>query len=292
LITLRENNLRAAWKGYISIGQLGIAVRLYNAERSQRPDFVLLHESDGSPVERVLKCRAEDKEISYAETVRAIEHQPGKYLTFTPNELAGLDFEQSKLITIKQFSEPDDIAPAYYQRPFYIVPSGGGERAYGLLREALQRSRKVAIGQFIIHNKEHIGAIASYRDLLILYQLRFDAELVPRSEIKTPAIPKASPPEIDALTELIDRFSGPFHIQDYHDEQTERIHELVQRKAKGLKMPKSRAISLRSSNDEDLLPIIKSTLQNAGTTISRSTARNNKSAKKGIANAAHRSRAK
>src|ERR1051325_5321302 len=140
--------MRASWRGFISIGRIGIPIRLYNATRSDRPDFIQLHEADGSPVERVLKCLAEDHEVPYAEIVRAVEYEPGKYITLTPRELATYTFEEPKVIDIKQFCGYEEIPSLHFDKPYYIVPSKGGEKAYGLLREALFRSGKTAVASY------------------------------------------------------------------------------------------------------------------------------------------------
>jgi DNA end-binding protein Ku len=140
--------MKATWQGYIALGQLGIPVRLYSASRLVRPQFVQLHEKDSAPVERVLKCSAENREITYKEIVRAVEYEPGHYITLTGQELERNLPTPAKTIEVKQFCELSEVAPIYYEKPYYIVPSKGGERAYALLREALVRSKKAIVAQF------------------------------------------------------------------------------------------------------------------------------------------------
>lgn len=244
--------MRANWQGYLTIGQLGIPVRLYSATRSISPRFVQLHEGDGAPVERVTRSSVTHQEISVGEIVRAVEYEPGRYVTLTDQELERAGTPHLKTIDVKQFCEADSIDPIYYEKPYYIVPSTGGERAYALLREALTRSRKLAITQFVIYNHEHIAAIGLLGDLLVLHQLRFANEIVPRNDIKTRPLPKPSPSEIDALQALIERFSSPFYVHDYHDEHAEHIAELVERKAKGLPMPKRETPSSHATPEDQL----------------------------------------
>lgn len=253
--------MRAVWKGYITLGQLGIPVRLYSASRTVRPSFKLLHEDDGSPVERVLKCRAEDKEIDINSTIKAVEYEPGKYISLSSRELEQVSASRLKAIEVKQFSDPADIPSIHYEKAFYIVPSRGGEKAYSLLREALERTGKTAIGQFIIYSQDHIASISSYGSLLILNQLRFASELIPRSEIKSPPLTKPSPVEVDTLTKLIDRHSGRFYAEDYHDERTEILNELVERRAKGLPPPKPEPKAPYATPEDELLPALQFSLK-------------------------------
>jgi DNA end-binding protein Ku len=252
--------MKASWQGYIALGQLGIPVRLYSAITSSRPKFVQLHEKDSSRVERTLKCSSEGKEISPKEIVRAVEYQPGSYITLTGHELErNLQFS-TKTIDVKQFCAPSDIDPIYYEKPYYIAPSKGGERAYSLLREALIRSERVMIAQFILSGREHIGAIALYRDLLVLHQLRFAEDVMPRANIKTRSLPRPSPTEVNTLKSVIDHFSGPFYIEDYHDNYTEQVNALIERKIKGLPPPRKEQISPNATPEEDIVSALQSTL--------------------------------
>lgn len=254
--------MKALWKGHLILGQLGFPVRLYSATRSIRPKFRLLHDKDGSPVSRSYECRHDGMEVSPDELIRAVEYKDGSFVTITDNELEQTATERPKAIDIKQFIDATSIEPAYFERPYFIVPGKGGERAYALLREVLNRLKKFAVSQFAIYGSEHVAAVGVYGDLLVLNQLRYSDEILPRSELKTPALPKPSPQEIEALTELVNRHSGKLFIQDYHDEQTERINKLVERKAKGLPALKMSTPEIETADNDDLLPLLQDALSN------------------------------
>lgn len=230
--------MRASWQGYITIGQLGIPVKLFSASRPARPRFTHLSEKDGAPVERVLRSSVSHEEVKPSEIIRAVEVEPGKYVTLTEQEMERAGTPHLKTIDVKQFCDQGAINLLHYEKPYYVTPTTGGERGYALLREALVRTDKLAVTQFVIYGREHIAALGVVGDLIVLHQLRYAGEIVPRSDIKTHALPKSNPSELDSLCALMDRFSGPFYIQDYHDEHAEYIHQLVERKAKGLPMPR------------------------------------------------------
>ncbi len=254
---------RATWQGYITLGQLGIPVRLYTATQSLRPHFVRLHERDGSPVERALRCRAEHLEISPNETVRAAEYEPDRYVTLTDQELERTAPAHVKSVDIKQFCSRGSIDPVYYEKPFYAVPGRGGERGYSLLREVLARTGMLAIAQLIMHEREHIAALLVQGDMLVLNQLRFADELLPRNRLKTPPLPKPSPDEIDALTAIVRRFNGPFYIQDYHDEHSEYVRQLIERKAKGLPARRRERIAPHTTPQNEIIATLRSSLGNS-----------------------------
>lgn len=255
--------MKALWRGYITLGQLGIPVRLYSATQSIRPHFVYLHEKDSSPVTRNLKCEKEDKEIPFGETIRAVEAEPGRFIAFTEQELERASGQEVKTFDVKQFCEPKAIDTVYFEKPYFITPTKGGERAYALLREVLARTDKLAVVQGIIYGNEHIAAIGVRGDLLLLNQLRFEAELTPRSNLKTPPLPKPHPNEIEALEAVVERFSGSFYIEDYHDEYSECVRELVERKAKGLPDSSRRERpDAHATPEDEIVNALASTLNN------------------------------
>lgn len=252
---------RASWQGYITLGQLGIPVRLYGATQTAEPRFVLLHEKDGSPIERPYRCALEKHDIPYGEIIRAVEYEPGRYITLSDHELEQTVAQPIKSIAIQQFARADVIPPIHYEKPYYVVPTKGGERAYALLREVFARSHYIAIAQFTQHTHEHMGALGLHGDMLMLHQLRFAGEIVPRSHIKTPALPKPSPSEIEALTAVIERFSGPFYVEDYHDEYAEHIQELVERKRRGLKAPRRERSTPHATPERNIIPALQRALE-------------------------------
>lgn len=255
--------MRASWQGYITIGQLGIPVRLFNASRSIRPRFVQLSEKDGAPVERVLRSSVSHEEVKPHEVIRAVEIESGQFVTLTDQEMERAGTPHLKTVDVKQFCDQSAIDPIYYEKPYYVTPAPGGERGYALLREALVRTGKLAITQFVIYNREHIAALGVAGDLIVLHQLRFADEIVPRSDIRTRPLPKSTPSELDALCALMDRFSGPFYIQDYHDEHAEYIHQLVERKARGLPMPRRESTPTHATPEDQIESALNDMLGNS-----------------------------
>ena len=251
---------RAAWKGYISLGQLGIPVRLFNGTRSIRPHLFQLHAADGAPVERQLRCSAEQRDIAADEVIRAVELEPGKYLTLTDQELETAAGERPKSIAVRQFSELSAIPPQHFDKTFYVIPSRGGERGYALLREVLGRASKIAIAQFSIYGRAHLAALGVAGDVLMLYQLRYAAEIAPRSGLKSPALPRPTPKEIATLSAVVDRFSGPLYLEDYHDDYADHLEALVERKIRGLPSSTPERPEPHATSDDQLVPVLETVL--------------------------------
>lgn len=255
--------MRAAWKGYISLGKLGIPIRLYSGTRTIRPHLFQLHETDGAPVERQLRCSAEQREIPPGEVIRAIELEPGKYLTLTDQELEVAASNAPRSVAVRQFSDMSAIPPQNFDKTFYVVPTRGGERGYALLREVLGRAKKIAVAQFSIYGREHLAALGVSGDLLMLYQLRYAAEITPRTSIKAPPLPRPTPKEIATLAAVVERFDGPLYLEDYHDEYADHLEELVARKIKGLPSATNTPSEPHATSDDQLIPVLENVLTHA-----------------------------
>jgi len=215
-------------------------------------------------VESVLRCKADGEEISHHETIHAATTKQGAYVALTTRELERA-VSDPKIVMVRQFCTQDAIPPIYFEKPYYMVPAKGGEHAYALLREVLIRKKYGVLVNFVLRNHEYMGMIHAYGDLLLLERLRFSTDLMPRSQLKTPALPKPHPGEVDMLTAIVERFSGPVHMEDYHDEFSERIEMLIERKARGLAMPKAEQADKNATPEESVARVLAGMLEGAGT---------------------------
>src|SRR6266498_260695 len=89
-----------------------------------------------------------EREVAHEEVVKGYEVGEGRYVMVTPEELAALRPERSRVIEIQDFVSLDDIDPVYFDRSYLVSPQRwvGAEKPYALLLRAMQRSRRVGIG--------------------------------------------------------------------------------------------------------------------------------------------------
>ena len=151
----------------------------------------------------------------------------------------------------------------YFEKSYYMVPAAGGEHAYSLLREALAGSKSGGVGTFTLRNVEYIGIIGVHGDILLLYQLRFNSEIIPRSNVPTPPLPKPSPAEVDMFTAIINKFKAQLYIADYHNSYSERIYNIAEQKIKSLKMNKQVVPPTQATSENDILTALRETLVSA-----------------------------
>jgi DNA end-binding protein Ku len=250
--------MRASWSGYFKLGDLTIPVRLFSAVHSVAPHFIQLHATDHAPVARVLRCMQDGEDLEMEDIVRAVEYEGG-YVELTDSEIEAND-AMDRDIVVRQFSEPSHISSFYYEKPYYIVPGSGGELAYTIIRQALVQTNKVAVITYMSYEKEHIGIVSAMEGILFLQQLRFADEIIPRASIKTPTLPQPSPGYINSAIELIERYSAPFYIGDYRNQQTTALQELIERKAKGLPLKKVNKVAPQTTPEDQLMPQLRALL--------------------------------
>lgn len=262
--------MRSIWKGSISFGLINIPVRLYGASRSRELKFKLLHKKDHSEIHYARICEAEGKEIPWEEIVKGYKYKKGDYVVLADEDFEKANLKKTKTIEILDFTYEDQIDTIYFKTPFYLEPEKGAANAYNLLREALKKSKKVAVGHFVLRNHEHLGVIKPHGDLLILNQLRYQSELIPPKDLQIPkekAIPKR---ELDTALSLIDLLTKEFNPKKYADTYTEEVKALIAKKAKGGKLKPRKEKRARPAK---IFPLLKKSLE-----LHKKKARNRKAA--------------
>jgi DNA end-binding protein Ku len=151
--------MRAIWSGALSFGLVNIPVKLYSATAGMGLDLTMLHKKDISPIRYARICRADGKEIPYEDIVKGYEYQKGDYVILTDEDFKKASVEKTKAIEIESFVKESEIDPIYFEKPYYLEPEKGAQKAYALLRESLKKSKKIGLAKFVLRNREHLAAI-------------------------------------------------------------------------------------------------------------------------------------
>jgi DNA end-binding protein Ku len=165
------------------------------------------------------------------EIVKGYEHTKGHHVLIRSEELDELKLEAKHTIDMVRFVARDEIDTRYFEKPYYLLPDGDeADEGYTVLRDALAKSKKVAIGQLIMHGREHLVGITAHKKGLVLVILRYADELrEPESYFdKLDAEPKAD--AVELAVNLIEQHSGKFEPQKMPNEYARAVHELVQAK--------------------------------------------------------------
>jgi DNA end-binding protein Ku len=226
---------RAIWSGAISFGLVNVPVKLYSAVSRKTVRFHQLHDETGVRIQQKRVDPTTGEEVAYEDIVKGYELSPDHYVVITPEEMESLDPEKTRSIDISDFVLLEQIDPLYFDHPYYLAPAQGGEKAYELLRQAMEEADKVAIGRVVIRSKESLVAIRAAGPVLTMETMLFADEIVdPTSLDETPVSDgKATKRELEMAQQLIESLSGDFEPEKYRDEYRERVLDLIERKAQG-----------------------------------------------------------
>ena len=225
---------RAYWQGQIRLALVSIPVEVYPATRSGAAiSFRQIHEPSGKPI-AYEKVVAGLGPVDRDEIVKGYEVSKGNYVLLDDAEIEAVKIESRKTLELVQFVDAADIDVLYYEKPYFVVPADDlAEEAYVVLREALRGAKKVAVGQLSVRGREQLVALKPCGRGIVLEVLRY-ADEVQRAQSYFKDIGEAEPaPELlDLATTLIDKKTGPFKPEEFHDRYVYALKRLVEKKAK------------------------------------------------------------
>ena len=220
--------------GTISFGLVSIPVRLYTAASSANVSFNLLHAKCGSRIKQQTFCPTCNEVVDRASLVRGYEFAKDQYVRVTDDELKALEGEASKVIDIAEFVPLQSVDPIFFEKTYYLGPDKGGDKAYRLLADAMDKGKRVALATFVMRGKESLVLIRPARGGLMLHTMYFADEVRDFGEIDRGQSAKIKPGELDLALQLIDGLaSDEFEPERFQDEYRHRVLDLVNQKVEG-----------------------------------------------------------
>ena len=223
--------VQGIWSGTISFSLVAIPVRLVTAVEPGRVSFRLLHNKDYSPLTRRMFCPKEETTVPREEIIRGYEIAPDQYILMTDEELESVSPERSRTIEIVEFIDMKEVDPVYYDHPYYLVPSKGGEKAYRLLVEVLHRTNKAGLAKFVLAEREYLVAVTPRDGALALTTLHYSEEILPDEDL-SPKKGKIAAEEESRVKKSVEQMVEDFNPEKYADERRKRIMDLLEAKAK------------------------------------------------------------
>lgn len=255
---------RAIWSGSISFGLVNIPVKVYSAARDKSIHFHQIHEKTKCRVHQKLYCQ-EHGDVGRDEIVKGYEIAPDQYVIVSNEELDALAPEQTNTIEIMDFVDLVSIDPIYYDKPYYVLPDHHATKAYSLLVTAMTHSGKVAIAKFVMRNKEHLVALRTVKEVLCMEIMRFSAEVVSVDDLdEVPKKVTVGDKELKMAQQLIGSLSGDFRPENYHDDYTEKVRALIDRKAQGEEVVTQPQAEETGGKVIDLMAALEKSLAKAG----------------------------
>jgi DNA end-binding protein Ku len=239
--------------------------------------FRMIHEPSGQPIKYLKGVETERgfEEVPEEEIIKGYEHTKGHHVLIEPKELDALKLEAKHTIDMARFVDRDEIDSRYFEKPYYLLPDGDqAEEGYTVLRDGLAKTKKVAIGQLIMHGREHLVGITANNKGLVLVILRYADELRKPEAYFEKIDAKPKPDAVQLAVELIEEHSGKFEPQKMSNEYAEAIHELVHAKVE----QRAPEVEIETEKREapkvvNIMDALKTSMQAKGQTKVRDSAR-------------------
>jgi len=249
--------MRSLWTGSVSFGLVNIPIKLYSATESSSLDLDMLDKRDHSNIKFKRVSEKTGKEVPWEDIVKGYKVD-SQYVILTDEDFKKASPEKTKTIDIVEFVETEEVPPIHFDTSYYIEPEKNGGKAYMLLRDALAKSKKAALGTFVLRNKENLCLIAPSEKILVLHKIRYAQEIRSTEDIKVPAA-KVSPAEVQMALKLIEQLTGEFDISKYKDTYSDTLMKFIEAKAKGKKFTAPK-LHVAHSRSQDLMEELKASL--------------------------------
>lgn len=228
--------MASIWKGSLTFGLVHVPVEMKTAVRSDHISFRMLHAEDMSPIKYERVCQADGEPVPWNEIVKGYEYEKGKFVVLTDDDFKKAALDSSRTIDIIDFVREDEIDARFFETPYYLLPTKGGDKPYALLREAMRETGVVGVGKVIIRRTQHLAGVRVVGDALVLEIMRFANELVDTNEFSFPGNDALREQELTMAKQLVENLAEPFDPEKYTDDYRSNLMKLIRAKMKGKKV--------------------------------------------------------
>jgi DNA end-binding protein Ku len=251
--------MRSIWTGAIGFGLVNIPVKIYSATESSNVSFDMLDKKDNSNIRFKRVNESTGKEVQWQNIVKGYKMPNDEYVIVTDKDFERASAKKTRTIEITDFVKEEQIDSVYYETPYYLEPDKSGTRAYALLREALEKTKKVGIATFVMRSKELLAVLKTSGKVIVLNRIRFEEEIRDPGQLNLPAKSVVKANELKMAITLIDQLTHKFDIKAYKDTYSAELMKVIKAKAKGVKLkePKLKVVHTKT---EDLMDQLKASL--------------------------------
>lgn len=273
---------RALWKGHLRLSLVSIPVELHSATRSAaKISFRQIHKPSGKPV-RYEKVVPGIGPVDASDIVKGFEIGDNEYLLIDPDEVDAIKLETKKTFELVQFVGACDIAPIWFDKPYYLISTDDlAQDAYRVIRDALRESGKTGLGQITMRGKEYLAAVRPCGDGLLLETLHYADELRDAEPMFSQIEDATADKELlDVAISLINRKAAPFDASTFSDSYATALRDLLDAKQKNRKTPRARTSESETGkgadNVVDLMAALKESLKSTARPGAKSGGRKKK----------------
>ncbi|CAN5903771.1 Ku protein [soil metagenome] len=226
---------RPTWQGHLRLSLVSCPVALYTAtSRTGDISFNMLHKTTHNRI-RMIPTDPETGPVDRADIVKGYEIEKDHYVVVTPEEIESVRLDSTRTIDIDKFVDAEEIDRLYWNDPYFLVPDGKvAVEAFTVIREAMEKAGKIALGRLVMHQRERMLAMEPRGKGLVAYTLRtFDEVKTPESFFDDIPSVKADKNMIEIAAKIIEQQEGDFDPSEFKDHYEEALRALIKEKEKG-----------------------------------------------------------
>jgi DNA end-binding protein Ku len=255
--------MRSMWTGAISFGLVTIPVKLYAATEQRDIAFRQVHAADGGQIRFRRVCSVCGEEVPYADVAKGYELPTGEMVVLTDEDFAGLPLVTTRSIEVLHFSPASEVDPILFGKSYYLEPDRTGAKAYVLLRDALERSGKVAVTRVALRQRESLAVLRVRDGVFVLETLLWPDEIrKPDFEFLGEDIEVRSQ-ELRMAASLIDTMTEDFDPSNHHDSYREALEAVVQAKVEGREVVQPKVGKPSDEGATDLAEALRASVEAA-----------------------------
>ncbi len=251
--------MRSIWKGSIGFGLVSIPIKLYSAVQTSSLDFDMLDSRDHSRIRYQRVNEHTHKEVPYDKIVKGYKLDDN-YVIMDEHDFESAAPEKNKIIEIESFVDIADVNPMYYETSYYAEPDTKNNKAYGLLIQALIKSKKAGLARFVLRSTESLCIVHPVKNVLVVTNIRFAQEIRDTDELKIDDA-NVSKKELDMGLALINQYAEKFDITKFKDEYNGELLKIIHDKAKG-KQAVVKKLKPQKASGDDLYEQLMQSLSN------------------------------
>lgn len=225
--------MRAIWKGAVSFGLVNVPVRLYSATENHDVQFRQVHREDGGRIRYRRICSIDGEEVSYDDIAKGYETEDGDMVVLTDEDFADLPSRTSKEIGVTKFVPADQIDPMWLDKSYYLEPDQSATKPYILLRDALEKEKRMAIVTVSIRTRMTMAVLRVRDGVIVMQTMLWPDEVRAADFARVDEEQHATKQEMDLAKLLIDQLAGDYDPDEYEDDYAIAVKELVRAKVEG-----------------------------------------------------------
>jgi DNA end-binding protein Ku len=256
-------SMRSIWKGAISFGLVSIPVKLYSATEEKDVSFHQVHRDDGGRIRYKRVCQIDGEEVPYSDIAKGYELPSGEVVVLTDDDFADLPLTTSRAIDVLEFVPLEQVDPLYFSKSYYLEPDAAGAKPYVLLREALERSGRVALVKIALRQRESLATLRVRDGVFVLEMMLWPDEIrEPEFGFLDEDI-EVRAQELKMAESLIDSLSGDFQPDQYGDNYREALQALIEAKVAGREVVQPAEPAAETGTVVDLMAALRASVEAA-----------------------------